>query len=1159
MKWLSYISCFWAGLFCSVFVYAAPVCTDVFTDPPTGNQSPDGIIPPPDVIAGTSSSLDCFVSGGSTLCYEGANTIPANFTPGDYSYFQGRFSNRSELTTNGVTTRLYFDSLQLINASLNPNGQPEELFIYVAGDLSITGRNTINGIIYVAGSVNIAGNAEITGAVGAGGALTIRGNSDVIIDPDAINNADLLDMCDSGSTPSPECFSDDFNSGILSNLWVTSTSKGSFQPQIISNRLRFTQAIQNQATSSTYQRLFPAADNLVEIEFDHFAYGGNGADGIAIVLSDALVTPKAGAFGGPLGYGFKPNEPGFAGGWLGVGIDEYGNFSREGGQGYAPGRRRQSVAIRGSGVDETGYRYLAGACNNGQNNANGNCLSPTVDNNNSSSVHRYRIVVDSQVTNQSQVEISRKIGNGSWQSIVGPINVLDSQYNQEAVPADFLLSVTGSTGSVTNIHEIDNFEVCALRSRPIGDQIDHFRITHSGQGITCNKSEVTIQACQNVTCSELFTGNVSVTLKPETVPGGGGWEGGNTQTFSGGSGTFYIRKFQPGSVTLDVLGSNPPARPFSTNLCQINGGGFSSSNCNLEFSDSGFLIDVADKYAAELVDITISAVKKGDSNTKCDALFSNQTRDVQLWSEYVDPNSSELIGSPKVSLGNATAQADIANNQAEAGTYPLSFDINGQISYKLNYYDAGQVSVNARYDGTRDDLGLVLTGSDNFVSFPDALSVTAKNASGVEVECTPVDASCNWFTKAGANFNLEVTALNQLSQPTPNYKHSAMTIAHNLVSPSTADSQQGTLSTVTYDHTPVIDSTNTIVQSLSEVGVFDFIITPPTSYHGSSAKTIEPAQSKYLRFIPAYFAASVVQSPTLSPACGSFSYIGQPFGYLIEPRLALNPKATDGSAVKNYEFGDFWRYESNNWSGRTYTDSSGLSMSYAAGASVERFSDINNNTIVHLQNESMTYAKGTAPISPFTADFQLTLTASHITDDDGVCYKTADSDSNADCLGINFTNIDNSMPLRWGRLLLNDTYGSELSALRQRLELQYYTGNYFTTNTDDSCSSFGSITNFSLNSGDYTLVTSGSATPPEVNVSLMSATASSGESWLEFSAPGSGNTGSITSSFDINANALPWLREDTDNNGSFDDSVSGLVQFGIYRGSDRVIWWNEQN
>ena len=143
------------------------------------------------------------------------------------------------------------------NADINPGGNPEDLFIYVAGSLSITGQNNVNGIIYVAGSVNVAGNAEITGAIGAGGALTIGGNSDVIIDPDAITNADLLDMCDGGSNPSPQCFSDDFNAGSLSDLWVTSTSKWKFSASSSEwNRLRFTQAVQDQSTSSTYQRLF---------------------------------------------------------------------------------------------------------------------------------------------------------------------------------------------------------------------------------------------------------------------------------------------------------------------------------------------------------------------------------------------------------------------------------------------------------------------------------------------------------------------------------------------------------------------------------------------------------------------------------------------------------------------------------------------------------------------------------------------------------------------------------------------------------------------------------------------------------------------------------------------------------------------------------------
>ncbi|MBF4386279.1 hypothetical protein, partial [Vibrio anguillarum] len=93
----------------------------------------------------------------------------------------------------------------------------------------------------------------------------------------------------------------------------------------------------------------------VEVEFDYFAYGGNGADGVAIVFSDASVTPQVGAFGGPLGFGYKVNEqkPGFAGGWLGIGLDEYGNYSIEGG-GNGPGRRRQAVVLRGSGSGYSG-------------------------------------------------------------------------------------------------------------------------------------------------------------------------------------------------------------------------------------------------------------------------------------------------------------------------------------------------------------------------------------------------------------------------------------------------------------------------------------------------------------------------------------------------------------------------------------------------------------------------------------------------------------------------------------------------------------------------------------------------------------------------------------------------------------------------------------
>jgi uncharacterized repeat protein (TIGR01451 family) len=98
------------------------------------------------------------------------------------------------------------------------------------------------------------------------------------------------------------------------------------------------------------------------IQFDYATWGGSGADGYSVFLFDANVpTFNIGAFGGSLGYAQKSatascgaapaNVPGISGGYVGIGVDEFGNFAYgcEGRSGGAS-QKANTVTVRGSVV-----------------------------------------------------------------------------------------------------------------------------------------------------------------------------------------------------------------------------------------------------------------------------------------------------------------------------------------------------------------------------------------------------------------------------------------------------------------------------------------------------------------------------------------------------------------------------------------------------------------------------------------------------------------------------------------------------------------------------------------------------------------------------------------------------------------------------------------
>jgi hypothetical protein len=111
--------------------------------------------------------------------------------------------------------------------------------------------------------------------------------------------------------------------------------------------LRLTAAVGTEKGLALNSGFSFAGNQPVSVEFNYVSWGGTGADGMTLFLYDSsTASPMVGALtGGGLGY------CGGAGGYLAIGLDEYGNFSNPGDKCTAasggPGFKPESLVIRG--------------------------------------------------------------------------------------------------------------------------------------------------------------------------------------------------------------------------------------------------------------------------------------------------------------------------------------------------------------------------------------------------------------------------------------------------------------------------------------------------------------------------------------------------------------------------------------------------------------------------------------------------------------------------------------------------------------------------------------------------------------------------------------------------------------------------------------------
>lgn len=676
--------------------------------------------------------------------------------------------------------------------------------------------------------------------------------------------------------------------------------------------------------------------------------------------------------------------------------------------------------------------------------------------------------------------------------------------------------------------------------------LDHFEFSFSSNALTCNPQTITLKACANSDCSNLAPNNVTATLT------GDGWSNGSNVTFTGAT-TLQLQKGTPGSVTLGVSQSVPGA--VSSTLCRIDSK-LPSSNCTLTFADSGFVFDVPDKIANQpATGVVIKAVKKDDSTKQCVPGFASVSRTLNFWSSYISPNTTANPAKPTVTV-NGTA---VGASAAAPVSIPLAFDSAGQVTLSsVNYVDAGQMQLNASYTGstTNGDAGLVMTGSDQFISRPLGLCVQP------ETTCSAGNVSCPYFKRAGEPFTLTIsgrawekatdTDLCSGNITTPNFALAAIPLGSTLVAP--ASGVTATVGTSSYNHQASSSGTQTVSQSVSEVGVFKFTATPP-SYLGM---TIPAASSLATgRFTPYNFAVS---NGSVTAGCGNFSYMGQP----MPTSFTVTARNSNGGATRNYrdEFarGGVSLASENGDNGVSLSSRlSGLSgLSWQAGLfTANQYPEI--------------FARNTPPDGPFS---QLAIGV-RVDDPDDIPLLNRDMNvltsgsCGSSCSAVRISTQD----LRHGRLSVSSGRGAVDRALALPLTLESYIGSGWQRNADDGCTqldlkaSGGFVFDRSYDAAkaQLTLIDNSATSRLALATSRdtptgqpTSATAQAGYIWLHFTAPGISDRVNYQLDLSKQPKQPTWLSFDWNGDGVTTVSdMGGWAFFNQWRSSDRVIYRRE--
>ncbi len=355
------------------------------------------------------------------------------------------------------------------------------------------------------------------------------------------------------------------------------------------------------------------------------------------------------------------------------------------------------------------------------------------------------------------------------------------------------------------------------------------------------------------------------------------------------------------------------------------------------------------------------------------------------------------------------------------------------------------------------------------------------------------------------------------------------------------------------DHSGTFTVTNL---RYAEVGSFT-LRGDVTGFLGAAGANFYSDEIVVGRFIPASFELTTVSNGTLENACGSFNYIGQEFGYYKKPSFVVTAMNAlpEPTATGNYT-GSWSKLTTDSFSFDSVTQDSSnkgadgkkLDIVYTKKAlSIDDNEDGSFN--VSFGADSFCYGLGTpcvkqsnAQVAEFTADIDIKLTKIH--DDDVITENIEGIQVFSPAQLLPETELPGTM--RFGRLAMENVFGSELIGLTMPMRTQYFDGSNYLLNAADNC------TTLNTNELEVTPSLSGGTS----TVTVISTNATAGVLDISLTAPGAGKTGYIDVTPDLKKNdfGVPWLQYDWNSTIPGLENPTGRATFGIYNGNPPQIY-----